>query len=99
MSEEQYYKDRYYLLLWALRDQPEVPSPLVLSVLGGIAEFKEDWDEGKRIQRERGLHVVPPKTECEMGAGWWHRVMRPVLTPASIEAAPLAAHGTEPEQA
>lgn len=78
MSDEQYYKDRYYPLLCALRDLPEVPPPIVLKVLSECADFSKDWEQGKRIQRERGLEVVPPVTECEMGAGWWHRVVKPV---------------------
>lgn len=68
----------YYDLLWALRDLPDVPSPRVLLSLSIIGKFPEDWNEGKRIQRERGLEVVPPKTECEIGAGFWHRVIKPV---------------------
>lgn len=74
------YVERYYELLHALRDLPEVPSPFVLNMLGSIGTFPEDYNEGKRIQRERGLEVVPPRTECEIGAGWWHRMIKPVAS-------------------
>jgi hypothetical protein len=77
---DQYHVDRYYELLWALRDLPELPSPMVLLSLGTIGTFPGDYNEGKRIQRERGLGAVPPKTECEIGAGFWHRVIQPVPT-------------------
>lgn len=77
---ERYYADKYLKLLYALRDRPELPSPEVLYSLGKIGTFPEDYNEGKRIQRERGLSAVPPTTECEIGAGFWHRVIRPVPT-------------------
>ena len=38
-DEAQYYINRYYKLLYALRDRPELPSPLVLSVLSTAADF------------------------------------------------------------
>lgn len=78
MTDDTYYKDRFYPLLWALRDLPDVPPPLVLNTLSQAGDFSKDWNEGKRIQRERGLEVVPPNTECEIGAGFWHRVIKPV---------------------
>lgn len=80
MSETQYYIDRYYGLLYALRDRPVLPPPLVLNVLNTAGDFSKDWEEGKRIQREYGLEAVPPVTECEIGAGFWHRVIQPVPT-------------------
>lgn len=80
MSEDHYYTDQYYALLWALRDLPKVPSPIVLNTLGAIGKFPEDYEEGKRVQRERGLNVVPARTECEIGAGFWHRVIQPIPT-------------------
>jgi len=77
-SETQYYIDRFYPLLYALRDLPDLPPPLVLHTLSTAANFSIDWEEGKRIQRERGLAAVPPNTECECGAGFWHRVIKKV---------------------
>jgi hypothetical protein len=75
-QENEYLIDKLYPLLDALRDLPELPPPRVLLTLSHAADFSKDWDTGKRIQREKGLCAVPPKTECEEGAGWWHRVIR-----------------------
>lgn len=75
-DDDNYYKDRFYPLLWALRDQPELPPPLVLHTLSQCGDFSKDWNEGKRIQRQYGLDAVPATTECEIGAGFWHRVIR-----------------------
>jgi hypothetical protein len=85
-AERKYFIDRYYPLLWALRDRPELPDTLVLHILSHAADFSIDLDEGKRIQRERGLDAVPPVTECEMGAGFWHRVIRAVPAASRIVA-------------
>lgn len=79
-KDAQYYIDRYYPLLFALRDRPVLPPPMVLKCLSQAGDFVLDWNEGKRIQREYGLDAVPPVTECEVGAGFWHRVIRPVPT-------------------
>ncbi len=78
MTSSDYLTEDYYALLNALRDRPELPPPLVLQILSYCGTWPEDWEEGKRIQAERGLETVPPKTECEIGAGWWHRVIRRV---------------------
>lgn len=95
MADDDYYRLRYFPLLDALRHLPELPSPMVLTVLSHCGKWPEDWSEGKRIQRERGLEAVPPVTECEIGAGWWHRVIRPVTTPAtaSQQSAPEKSNG------
>jgi hypothetical protein len=74
--EHQYLVDKLYPLLDALRDLPELPPPRVLLTLSHAADFSKDWNTGKRIQREKGLGAVPPKTECEEGAGWWHRIIK-----------------------
>jgi hypothetical protein len=84
----QYERDRYYGLLHALRDLPVLPPPFVLVCLGTIGTFPDDYNEGKRIQIEYGLDAVPPKTECEIGAGFWHRVIQNV--PAKQRDANLA---------
>jgi len=77
--EKKYLIDDLYPLLDALRDLPVLPSPDVLLTLSHAAKYPEDWETGKFLQRERGLRAVPPKTECELGAGWWNRVVnRPV---------------------
>jgi len=78
-DDKRYLADAYYGLLEALRDLPVLPSPDVLLTLSHAAKYPEDWETGKFLQRERGLRAVPPKTECELGAGWWNRVVnRPV---------------------
>lgn len=77
-DDAKYYKDRYYPLLWALRNRPVLPDPLVLHILSQAGNFSLDIEEGKRIQREYGLDAVPPVTECEIGAGFWHRVIQAV---------------------
>lgn len=77
-DDAKYYTDRYYPLLFALRDRPVLPSPLVLHCLSQAGDFSLDYDEGKRIQREYGLEAVPPVTECEVGAGFWHRIIQAV---------------------
>jgi len=76
--ENKYLLEKFYPLLDALRDLPDLPTPDVLLTLSHSAKYPEDWNTGKRLQRERGLDVVPPKTECELGAGWWHRVVGPM---------------------
>lgn len=63
-------------ICYALRDQPKLPEPRVLSHLNRAAKFPEDWERGKQMQRKLGLDAIPPNTECEMGAGWWNRVMQ-----------------------
>ncbi len=76
-TDAEFFCRRYYDLLDALRDLPDLPSHSVLSALGHAGKFPGDWDLGKRIQRERGLSAVPPVTECEIGAGFWRRVVKP----------------------
>lgn len=68
-TDQDYYEKRFYSLVSALRDWPRMPEPLVLRNIKG--KFPEDWEVGKAIQRELGLEVVPPVTECEIGAGAW----------------------------
>lgn len=71
-AELKYYSERFYGLIKALKDWPAMPEPYLLMQFRG--EFPEDWDRGKRIQSEFGIGVVPPKTECEIGAGFWDRI-------------------------
>ncbi len=73
--EYRYFVDNFYALLHALRDQPELPPPFVLLHLGTIGKWPADYEAGKKVQQERGLDAVPPKTECEIGAGVWTRLM------------------------
>lgn len=73
-SELRHALDVQYGVLHALRDAPRFPDPFVLMHLGTIAKYPEDWNRGKELQRELGLTVIPPKTECELGAGLWERI-------------------------
>jgi hypothetical protein len=58
----------------AIRDKAKMPSSRVLMYLSRGSRWPDDWNVGKRLQREMGLDVIPPKTECECGAGVWYRV-------------------------
>lgn len=73
-SELRHALDVKYGILHALCDAPLFPSPFVLLHLGTVAKFPDDWNRGKKLQREHGLEVIPPKTECELGAGLWERI-------------------------
>ena len=73
-SELRHSLDVQYGILHALRDMPQFPPPFVLVHLGSAAKYPEDWQRGKELQREHGLDVIPPKTECELGAGLWDRI-------------------------
>jgi hypothetical protein len=65
----------------AFKDLPEVPSATALLALDGLSDFGRDWDLGKKMQNKHGIGAVPPKTECECGAGLWARI-QPVLKAA-----------------
>lgn len=74
--ELRYYIDIHYGILYAIRDAPEMPPPFVLLHLGSVSKWPEDSNRGKELQRKMGLAVIPPKSECECGAGVWDRIMR-----------------------
>lgn len=70
-----------YGILFALRDVPEMPSPFVLLHLGTVAKWPEDNERGKKLRREGlGLDVIPPKSECEGGAGLWSIIRDAIRT-------------------
>ena len=73
-SELNYYLDAYYGILFALRDVPQFPPPFVLMHLGTVARYPEDFNRGKELQCNLGLDIIPPKHECEGGAGLWERI-------------------------
>jgi hypothetical protein len=77
--ELRYSLDVQYGVLRALREVPEFPKAFVLMHLGSAAKYPEDWKRGKELQSKHGLDVIPPKTECELGAGLWDRI-RSALT-------------------
>lgn len=70
-----------YGLLKALRDAPEMPEPFVLLHLDFAAKWPEDNNIGKKLQREMGLDAIPPKSECEGGAGVWSRIRQGLTAP------------------
>jgi hypothetical protein len=55
-----------------------LPDPSVLHALGVYAKFPEDWERGKKLQRELGFGAIPAKAECEKGAGFWYRMTQAV---------------------
>ena len=73
-SELRHALEVKYGVLFALRDAPEMPSPFVLLHLGTVAKWPEDSNRGKELHRKLGLDVIPPKSECECGAGLWDRI-------------------------
>jgi hypothetical protein len=74
--ELRYFMDRYYGIGEALRNAPTLPPPYVLVFLGQFGKFPDDYNVGKRLQRDHGLEAIPPNTECEIGAGLWARIRR-----------------------
>lgn len=66
------FNQEFFALRDALRDWPKLPPGYVLKWLH--FQFPEDWERGVGMQRELGLSVIPPKTECEGGAGMWDRI-------------------------
>ena len=72
MEFDDYYARKFYSLINAIRDWPKMPEPHVLVNLKG--RFPEDWEGGKQIQNRIGIAMIPPKTECEIGAGFWDRI-------------------------
>lgn len=66
--------DTEHDLVRALRDLPEVPSWRVQRLLSRAAKYPEDWERGKKLQRQHGSGAITYKTEYEMGAGLWARI-------------------------
>jgi hypothetical protein len=73
------FNQEFFALRAALRDWPKLPPAYVLKWLDG--NFAVDWQRGKEMQRELGLAVIPPKTECEEGAGMWDRITKGAWRP------------------
>ena len=71
-EDHRYYTDLYFAVRRAFQEWPAMPPPYVLKHLPGT--FPEDGNRGKAIQREFGSDLVPYKTECEIGAGFWDRI-------------------------
>lgn len=73
--------DREQAIIKALRDLPETPPPWILLFFDRASKWPEDSNLGKLLQRKLGLSAVPPKSECETGAGVWHRIRQGMLAP------------------
>lgn len=71
--------NREHALIEAIRDAIEMPPPWILVFLSGAGKWPEDKDLGKSLQRKMGLAVIPPKSECESGAGVWHRIRQGLI--------------------
>ena len=72
------FKQGYFDLLDMLEFPGELPPGRVLRFLPG--DFAKDWERGKELQHEHGFSKIPGKTECEVGAGYWDRVIRPMAS-------------------
>ncbi len=77
--------DREQAIAWALRDLPEMAPPWVLMFLDRAAKWPEDKHLGNLLQRKLGLAAIPPKSECECGAGVWYRIRQGMLAPRPDE--------------
>lgn len=71
------------LIREAFAGWPALPRPLILNRLSTYGKWPEDWEVGCLMQREISAalgppsyswDVIPPKTECELGAGFWNRI-------------------------
>lgn len=67
-------RDRVKALHRALENAPRMPDPYTLKMIGRCGRHPEDWEKGKALQREFGADAIPPKSECETGAGFWDRL-------------------------
>ena len=74
LERAKFWEDRCLRLEAMLENAPEVPSPKDLTLLSEHGGKFDDWAVGKRLQQEHGLGVIPPTTECEIGAGAWYRI-------------------------
>lgn len=77
--ELKYSLEVQYGILFALRDNPLIPSPFILLHLGTAAKWPEDSKTGKELQRKLGSEAIPYKSECECGAGLWTRIRKGLL--------------------
>jgi hypothetical protein len=73
--------DREAAIIKALKDVPEMAPPWILLFLSRAAKWPEDSNLGKQLQRKLDLSAIPPKSECECGAGVWYRIRQGLLAP------------------
>ncbi len=70
-------------LIRTFHDLPENPHHLALRALCDLSSWQRDHALGKKIQRERGLDAVPPKSEFEDAAGLWARIRPALVNPVN----------------
>ena len=73
--------DREHAIARALRDLPEMAPPWILLFFSRASQWPEDSNLGNLLQRKLGLDAIPPKSECETGAGVWYRIRQGMLMP------------------
>lgn len=73
--EHEYWARRGMALTMAIKELPDVPPVHVLDMLSAAGKFPEDWERGKVMQRQHRLEAIPPRTEYEIGAGVWGRLL------------------------
>ena len=81
MTDAEYWRRMFFDLIHMLRDPGEMPPAAILKYLPG--KFPEDYNRGKEMQAEISDHnerwkKIPYKTECEIGAGYWQRTIKPL---------------------
>jgi hypothetical protein len=47
---------------------------LILAIV--LKRWPETWEEGKKLQRELGLEIIPPNAECEEAAGVYLQIIQ-----------------------
>lgn len=77
--------DREHAIADALRDLPEMAPPWILLFFSRASQWPDDSDLGKKLQRRLGWNAIPPKSECETGAGVWYRIRQGMLQPRPDE--------------
>lgn len=70
------YAEDLFELLDALSEPSKLPNPRVLRLLSKPGDFPRDWETGKRMQNDIGIDAIPMVCECEIGAGFWARVLQ-----------------------
>lgn len=57
---------------------PIKPTKELLELIA-VQKWPEDWDNGKQVQKELGLEIVPPNSEMEMAAGVYVKIVNFLL--------------------
>lgn len=86
-NAEAYSRRLMIALRRSFKKWPAMPDPVALKLLPH-ADSSDDGVRGKSIQREFGLTLVPPVSECEWGAGFWDRITNGAwrtVPPASVK--------------